>query len=214
MTYRLPSPYRQHFSTDGQQRNPAVTNPLPDPRNMPTGCWFGGKVQLAFAAYAGAEGYFRETDWATPIFDLQPQLRGLYPQASSGGVNGTKRFNAVPIWQNFYSGKPQRLHVQFAGLNSPNWALLNIKLLAQEWGHISDAGEVQAITAESDITGNLVTAGAGAAAATTQTPSVILNFSPYGEESPIRFWQLRLRIVMVESTGLADPSYTLNGAYY
>jgi hypothetical protein len=211
MSYRLPSPHRKGFSTQGQFRNPAVSNPLPLPEDMPAGCWFGGKIQLGFVPYAGPEGYNRQSAWSSPIFDLQPQLRGFYPQGSSGGANNTKRFNAIPIWRDYQSGTPQRLHVQIVGLSTTPASILNMIVLSQEFGHVSDSGQVQAVTAQGDITSQLITGDAG-----FQTNSVILNFSPYGEESPIRFWQLHLRIVMDKLTVPAtpDPRYTIEGAYY
>ena len=198
---RLPSPYRQGFSTDGQFRNPAGTLPLPNPTDMPAGCWFGNRLGVYLKAPAIAvPDAVEEAFWASPIFDLQPQLRGLAPSGVSGNARGNG-YNAIPLW-----GGSGRLHIQIGNLLSSVTSLSNIKLTSSEFAHISDPSKVVQALATSDITSQL----------TQETDSIVLHYAPIGEGMPVRYWQVKLRFFRTEATAPPSdpPQYFVDAGYY
>lgn len=198
---RLPSPYNrnQEFSTAPQFRNPAQTNPLPQPANMPVACWFGTRQILNGWQDASALDYDKVMYWQSPIFDLQPQLRGLQPNGASGTATNNG-LNTVPIWGN------GTLHVQISNLKADKESLFNIILNTVELAHISDSGRIVQVLPESDITNQIA----------KDTDSIILNFSPYGGGSNIRYWQLRLQFIRIRDTSPSSspPTYFLDSGYY
>jgi len=196
---RLPSPYRHGFSTDGQYRNPAGTLPLPSPTNMPSGVWFGNRVSV-FLKPTSAEDAESEAFWASPIFDLQPQLRGLAPSGVSGNAQGNG-YNAVPVW-----GGAGRLHIQISNLRAAATSLTNIKVTSSEFAHISDPSKVVQALATSDITSQIV----------QETDSVVLHYAPIGEGLPVRYWQVKLRFFRTEDTtpSTDPPNYFVDTGYY
>jgi hypothetical protein len=203
MSSRLPSPYRREFSTEGQFRNPAGTLPLPQPTNMPVGCWFGNRVSLPFQLNADPD-FESDVWWASPIFDLHPELRGLQPSGSTGRSSNfdarTNGVNAVPIW-----GAGGNLYVQVSNLASMATALESVKVLTQEFGHVSDAGQIVQVQAISDISSQFI----------KETDSVILVFGAIGESTPVRYWQVRLHFVRVSTPAVPTlPVYYVDSAYY
>jgi hypothetical protein len=212
MSYRIPGPVRENFDYSGQFRNPAATVPLPAPKDMPVSVWFGGVSALRWTAAAAPN--FLETTWASPIFDLRPDLRGLQPGGSTGrarnnnGLGSTS--SAVPIWNNS-AGRESRdmcLHVQIVGLRITQTAQTAISCSLLEFGHVSDPGQVQQITPPYDITSQLTGENLN---------SVLLNFNPYGEGRPARYWQCRLHFVRYRAVAGGDPNgppYQITGAYY
>lgn len=206
MSNRLPSPYNsnQQFSTNGQFRNPAGTNPLPQPTNMPAACWFGNRQVLN--NWKGEPTYDWEMDWQSPIFDLQPQLRGLQSQSTTGinqTILGGQRYNtggnAVPIW-----GRGA-LHVQISNLLATVSSLTNLKVLVREFSHIGDSGQVTQVLPEADITQSF----------NTKTNSIILHFHPLGEGSFVRFWQVRLKFYRPNTDPLTDnPTFYIDSGFY
>ena len=201
MSYRLPSPYNrnQQFSTRGQFRNPAQTNPLPMPTDMPVGAWFGNRVAITLKTTAEPDAE-SEVYWASPIFDLQPELRGLNPSGTSATV-GNNGPNAVPIW-----GGSGRLHIQVGNLRSSNTSLTNIKLTSAEFAHVTDSGKTTQALATSDITSQLQ----------QETDSVILHYAPIGEGIPVRYWRVKLRFFRTENTAPASdpPTFFIDSGYY
>jgi hypothetical protein len=196
MSYRLPGSLRQEFSTVGQQGNRPATLPLPPPTNMPVQAWFGGRFVPTFGA-ATADFPGGEFGWRSPIFDLQPQLRGLNPQGASGPNNPASR-NAIPLW-----GRSGVLHVQITGLTALADSVVNTKLLGTESAHISDPGQLQQVLPESDFTSTL----------NIQTNSVILSFRPYGQGTGVRYWRLNLRFGLTAALG-QNPQYVIDASYY
>lgn len=194
MSYRLPAPLRQKYSTEGQFNNPAATAPMPPPTNMPVACWFQDQISLRFAASAE---YFREVSWSSPIFDLRPELRGM-PSGFNAVGGGRTAPNAVPIWG---SGA---LHVQINNLTNTPQSLTNVGLFGFESGHLSDPGRLRQILPSNDLT-QYIQCG---------TPSVILSFDPPGEGHVVRYWRIRLRFIITEDTGLNPPLYSIDSAYY
>jgi hypothetical protein len=197
MSYRLPSPYNrnQQFSTEGQFRNPAQTNPLPMPTNMPVGAWFGNRISITLKATSEADAE-SEVYWASPIFDLQPELRGLNPSGTSGGSP-----SAVPIW-----GGSGRLHIQIGNLRATAAQLTNLKVTSSEYAHISDSRKTVQALATSDITSQIQ----------QETDSIILHYAPIGEGIPVRFWRVKLRFLRTEDTSPSTnpPSFYIDSGFY
>ncbi len=201
MSYRLPSPYNrnQQFSTQGQFRNPAQTVPLPQPANMPVGCWFGNRISITLKPTSAVDAD-SEVFWASPIFDLQPQLRGLNPSGTST-TQGNTGPNAVPIW-----GGGGRLHIQISNLRSSNTSLTNLKLTSSEFANVSDSGKLAQALATSDITSQLQ----------QETDSVILHYAPIGEGIPVRYWRVKLRFFRTADTSPSSnpPTFFVDTGYY
>jgi len=172
---------------------------MPDPTNMPAGCWFGNRMAVVLKATAAADAT-EEAFWASPIFDLQPQLRGLNPSGVSGNSQGNG-YNAIPLW-----GGSGRLHVQIGNLRSDKFSLTNIRLTSSEFAHVSDPSKVVQALATSDITSQLV----------QETGSVVLHFSPIGGGNPVRYWQVKLRFYRTEDSAPASdaPQYFVDTGYY
>lgn len=157
-------------------------------------------------APAGVDAYFRGVVWRTPIYDLRPNLRGMYPNGHrqvSPGSGG----NAVPIWG--WSG--HRLYVQITGLQQtpPAGQFLpgrSLKLLATEFAHVSDSGQLQQVLPQADITSQV----------NPDTNSAVLVFRPVGEALPMRFWQLSLQFIVTDQTTPAQQpaALTLDAGYY
>lgn len=217
MSYRLPFPERQNWDPSGQYRNPGATNPLPQPTNIPVGCWFGASAPLNWQATTDS-GYNQKAIWRSPIYDLRPELRGMsaggfrtsgttsvasntgagYSQVTQGRRDNSK--NAVPIW----GGIGGHLLVQVSGLESANNARTGIVVFTSENAHISDPAKAVPIIAENDATFALE----------TNTDSSILTFSPTGEAGPVRFWQLALTFYRRDDVTGTLPRYVIEAAYY
>ncbi len=197
MSYRLPSPYNrnQQFSTQGQFRNPAQTMPLPQPTNMPVGAWFGNRVAITLKPSSEPDAE-SEVYWSSPIFDLQPELRGLNPSGTTGGSP-----TAIPIW-----GSGGRLHIQIGNLRASAAQLTNLKLTSSEFAHISDSAKCVQALATSDITSQIQ----------QETDSVILHYAPIGEGIPVRFWRVKLRFFRTENTSPSTnpPTFFIDSGFY
>lgn len=203
MYSRLPSPYNanKQFSTEPQFRNPAGTNPLPTPQNMPSPCWFGNRQILDSWTTVAGEG--NELFWASPIFDLQPQLRGLVSQNTtgstfSGNENASRGLNSIPIWGG------GALHLQISNLLGASTSLTELRLFTIEEAHVSDSGALVQVLPSADVTQQL----------NTTTDSVILNFCPLGEGSNVRFWRCKLRFTRADIGGIPLPIFYINSGYY
>jgi len=206
-------------NTTGYGFNPARSLPFPKPKNMPQGCWFSGAVRLPWAAPPlplgpGEAPYFRGVLWASPIFDLRPNLRGLKPQGTTQISPGSSG-NAIPIWgwsnhmlyiqvSNIINGAAEGIApVIPPGFFVPGQTL---KVLASEWGHVSDSGQLRQVLPSSDITSQF----------NTGTDSAVITVRPVGEGLPIRYWRVNLQFIVTDqSTAGAQPT-TLNvhAGYY
>ena len=201
MSYRLPGPLREQYSTRGQFNNKPGTNPLPRPVNMPVSCWFGGKQHVKFETGTIAGFPFVTTyEWRSPVYDLHPELRGISGSAS----NNRNPSSGVPIWRS--NGKA--LHLQVSGLDTASLSRDTVGLIAQEYGHITDPGQVATseISEKADITAQI----------SGNTNSAIMHFAPAGKAgSYVRYWQLRLVFGQFDtSAGGFLPAYTVEGAFY
>lgn len=217
MSYRLPFPERTEWDPSGQYRNPGATNPLPQPTNIPVGCWFGAVAPLNWQD-TSVDGYNKTAIWRSPIFDLRPELRGMsaggfrtsgtistasntgagYAQVTQGRRDNAK--NAVPVW----GGTRGHLLVQVEGLASANNARTGIVVFTSENAHISDPAKATPILADNDATFALE----------TNTNSAILSFSPTGEHAPVRFWQVTLTFFRRDDVTGTLPRYNVEAAYY
>lgn len=200
MNNRLPSPYNsnQQFSTAPQFRNPAGTNPLPRPSNMPASCWFGNRQVLN--NWRGEPVYDNEMDWQSPIFDLQPQLRGLQSQTTTSANNSYNTGgNSIPIWGRGH------LHLQLTNLLGSPSQLTNLKVVSREYAHISDSGQIAQVLPDADISQQF----------NTGTNSIILSFNPLGEGSTVRFWQVRLKFYRPNTSPSTDnPTFYIDSGLY
>jgi len=219
--YPLPYPMRSgQFDDSAQFRNPAGTMPFPHPGDMPVGVWLGDEVRVEFKGVAPPPPFglpYFPTDvvtgwalWSSPVFDLQPELRGVSNNMSNrSGVAGSPTlggFGATPIWG---SGGKQ-LRVAFSKAPStPRFAVYEY-----EEGHIIDPAKIQPITYTpgQNITAAYLTGtnlGAG------QQYSTTLNFAPFG--SGMRYWRCNLLFLRLESAFPADPApttFNLQAVYY
>ena len=221
MSYKLPYPQRSGWDPSGQFRNPGATIPLPQPTNMPVGCWFGAEAALAWSATTQA-GYNQQALWRSPIFDLRPELRSMSSngfatsgtistasytgQAANGGYTQVTQgrrdnaMNAVPIW----GGMGGHLLIQVSGLTSTPTSRDGIVVFSSEGAHVSDPGRLALILANNDATFALE----------TQTNTAILGFTATGENAPTRFWQLTLNFFRRDDIVGVLPTYTVEAAYY
>jgi hypothetical protein len=205
MYSRLPSPYNpnKQFSTDQQFRNPAGTNPLPRPSDMPSSCWFGNRQVLN--NWRGEPVEDNEMMWASPIFDLQPQLRGLNGQSTTNmgsplNNRQNRGLNAIPLWGG------GALHLQISNLQGTNSQLTDLKLIVTEEAHISDSGQLAQVLPAADITQQI----------NTTTNSVILSFQPLGDGSKVRFWRVMLKFYRNDNVSpvLPLPTFYIDAGYY
>ena len=201
MSYRLPGPPRETYSTQGQFNNKPATNPLPAPSNLPISCWFGSRLVITLSA-GGLAGtpFATNYDWRSPIYDLHPELRGTN---SSGTSNRRNPSSAVPLW----NSRGKILHIQLTGLDTNNLTRENLGLIAQEYGHISDPGLASSseIAEKADISAQI----------SGNTNSCILHFDPAGKSgSYVRYWQIRLMFGQFVNNAAFKPQFTLEGAFY
>jgi hypothetical protein len=211
MTYRLPFPLPGQYDPSGPFNNPGGTNPLPAPGNIPTPCWFGAALNLNWVA-SGVVGINLTSSWASPIFDMRPDIRGLSPNNAGGftrvaqGAAGARSMMAgVPMWN-----PSAQLWVQLSnpinqfGLLGGN--LLGFEILATEQVHISNPQNLQTVSPAQDITEEFTTMG----------ESSILGWTPVGDGRPARFYRLQLTFNIKANFGAAatGPQMTLESAMY
>ena len=205
----------------GFQNNPYRTVPFPQPSNMPQGCWYSGSVRLPWGAAPAPIGsadtpatYFRGCLWTSPIYDLRPNLRGLSASGTTQ-VGAGSSSNAIPIW----GWSSHMLYVQIRNLRAgaaegvapvlpPGFSLPgnSLKILASEFAHVSDPGQLTQVLPSTDITSQV----------NTDTDSAILNFRPLGEGLPVRFWRLNLQFIVVNQAAAGGEPLPLNleAGYY
>lgn len=197
--WRFPAPYeRQPYNPDGLFNNPAQTLPLPTPTAPPVGVWIGARESLSWTVGGDLTGV--HAYWGTPIFDLRPSLRGLVERTNNPAAQG-----ATPIWVASGIGSGGRLYVQIDDIDQIN-ATSDLEIYAQEFGAVADVGSLQSLTLPVNITLNVVNGGG--------FNSAIVPFTPRGEGSPVRYWQIRLSFRR-GSKAVGDPyPMRVQGAYY
>lgn len=162
-------------------------------------CWIGDRMPLGWTPGAGAEvASFRTAVWGTPLFDLRPDLRAKDGRLSRG----------TPVWRAGGLGSGGHLWIMVEGLNITNGGLNTatqaLRVRMQEFGHIYDSQLVTSITPQVDVTSDFVQAG--------QYNAAVVPVYPPGDGYPIRYW--RVQITFDKTEDIADPVFTLSGAYY
>jgi hypothetical protein len=209
MSYRIPYPVRQKWSTEGQFRNPGNTLPMPYPENMPVGCWYGATLSLPNAvagwATAGTDYTFV---WKSPILDLRPELRGLPGGDPNLTNNVTQRRRdlsiiSVPVW-----GNMKTLFVQVSNLQAANTNLTDMRFAFAESAGIKFAGELKNVVPLTTISEYFQ----------TQSDSTVLCFQPYGGSHPYRYWQVDIQFRRVDGVttglGVPNPPYIIDAGCY
>lgn len=206
------------MARDDLYRNPHGTLPMPDPASMPVPSWQTEKFML------GWQGLVAQTDtafWATPIFDLRPNMRSSNTAAKQG----------IPIWNSYYA----RLYVQLFGLLAPNNNTEGLVIEYREWANttfstthspqppravappgggfpaqVAAYQEVVPVTAWIDATSEVMQG-------LNQPDSVVLAFEPVGSGYPVRYWRTELRFRKVTPDGFvaaAGGPINLQAAVY
>lgn len=168
--------------------SPGSTLPFPAPNAAyrPVGQWASERTGLAWGP--GTTPVLRSASWATPVFDLRPDLHG---------VDSSKQDNAVPI--NRVSG--QQLFVALSGLDSNH---VGLRVRARQLAHPTDTRWIQRYEPDTDVTAQITTGLDGA----------MLAFFPPSDGYPCRFWKLVLIFQFlpsgIEGAGsLPDPLPTI-----
>lgn len=193
-------------------RNPYGSVPSPDAKEIPKTLW---TTQAGMPiAWQGLNANGNDTAfWATPVFDLRPDLRSARSTAKFG----------VPIWDG-----DARLYIQLFGLTAAAANTQFLRLGAQEFANTTFGqvttpqparaallpGEsvpaqigrdpVVAVTSIIDLSSELMMG-------TNQPNSVILVFAPLGEGYPVRYWKVQLSFVNIGALG---PALSLQAAVY
>ena len=234
-SYPMPYPQKSgQYDDSGMYRNPAGTIPFPQPADMPVGYWSGSQqlielvpeAQFRLAAPPDPGWPFpygrpltyplisHGATWSSPVFDLQPELRGVSNNQSNRStlftpVGQTERtpFTAVPIWGS--AGK--LLRVQMDNVN----ATYQFQILVWEEGHVIDPAQVAPITSTpgQDIT-SVFTSGAPAIAGSYKG---CLTFAPTGGPSANRYWRLNLIFLQTSQYGPSPGdvgALTVQASYY
>lgn len=148
----------------------------------------------------GTQVYYT-SHWASPLFDLRPELRGTGQNVPGG----------VKIWRQGY-GAGCRLWVQVEGVNQggvlSGTAARGLRVFAQEFGHIYDSQRVQSMTPLVDVSRDF--------ANNADRQSVPLQFYPLGDGYPIRFWRIEITFQKIVNEDPRPPgiALTVGGAYY
>ena len=211
MTSRLPFPLPGPYSPGALHRNPAVTNPLPFPGDIPSPCWFGGGISLVWNSVVGSVADTQlQATWASPIFDMRPDLRGISPNNAGGFTNtaGPRSImSGVPMWNPAASLWIQlenpRLVNGLLGVN-----LAGLKVIATEEVHICNPQNIATISDPADITEEFSTLGR----------SSILSWYPAGDGNPARYYRLTLTFNVLQNWQAPEPTVgpeiTLQAAMY
>lgn len=158
---------------------------------MPVGAWIGNRGSLSNWTANPEAGVLWRTGWASPIFDLRPDLGGV----TDTGKN-TTRTSAVPIWRAAGQNVAAQLFVQTSNLTT----FFAVQVLSIEEAHIADVNAVVSINDPEDVT----------SAFTSKGMDSLLTFSPYGSGYPVRYWRLRLQFDILDNMygpapGVATP---------
>lgn len=152
---------------------------------MPVGAWVGNRGALSNWTVNPASGVLWRTTWASPIFDLRPDLGALSDNRNNA------RVSAVPIWRAAGQNVATQLFVQISGLTS----FSGLQVLSIEEAHICDVIAIATINDPEDITSALTSKG---------TDSII-TVSPYGSGYPARYWRLQLQFDILDNQGGPAP---------
>jgi hypothetical protein len=109
------------------------------------------------------------------------------------------------VWHAGYGGTG-KVWIQLANLNAAPSNTEDLRVTAQEFAHIYDPDQVQAVTGQIDITAEIIVG-------TNGPPSVVVGFLPIGDGYPVRYYRLNLTFDRL-SVFPADPEITVCAAYY
>ena len=189
----------------GYAYNPSGSLPYPQAQNMPVGCWDGGAVKLQLRAATGAETFYRRGEWASPIFDLRPDLRGVSKSTgqsvTAGGVRQSFDLEGTPIW----NGQSAGLWIQVNGLDGNNSWLNQLTVESEELASPNDVGLLQRFTDKVDISSEFVSRD--------QKPTTLLQFIPVGQGYSCRYWQIKLTFTW-QDTLAVEPIFGIRSAMY
>lgn len=210
MFNKSPPPFPgANFDTNGFYNNPAGVNPYPQPQGIGVAFWDQQPFPLTFEATTIDEDpYVSKSRWTSPVYDLQPWLRGMQNQKLS---------NAIPIWRQGL-GAAGRLWVQLTNLGPVfalgqyNSQINGLTVLGYAEAHINSEPDIQRVTAKEDITTQIVG---------PDLPSSIYTVFPTGDGYPVRWWRYVLEFWYTklprdqQATGPDFTSpITLTASYY
>jgi len=194
---RLPYPLPRDYDPSGPYRNPGVTNPLPYQADIPTPCWFGGASSVQWQVPAPVSATVNLTaQWASPIFDMRPDIRNLTSNTIDNGTPG--HVAAVPMWN-----PSAQLWLQFEnpslGVNGISaQAMEGLQILSFEESHVCDPQNLSTVSAIEgvDITSEFDTTGA----------SCIMGWYPIGDGNPVRYYRLTLTLNLLLNVKIPEFS--------
>jgi len=103
----------QGYTDENYLKNPLGSVPYPYPASMPEGLWQQNPFVMSWTTTGLPGGVAARSVWASPTFDLLPNMRG---SMSGTGNSGTGDNNAAqPIW--IQRGAMGKLRIQLTGLN-------------------------------------------------------------------------------------------------
>ena len=209
MSGQLPYPLPGGWTDAGPYRNPGQTVPFPAPQDMPVGLWRGERVVVDgwTANPPDDANVLWRLDWASPIFDLRPDLRSV-----SDNRSNTNSFSGVPVWNanSWSSGVHLWLWTQAIGSNAPfidQPDMRGLEVLYQEESNVIDLSQIGTTSDFQDVTAEFTNGG----------NSIITAYNPWGAGNPVRYWRLRLRFQIRDNStfvGPTPPRIVMQGAMY
>jgi hypothetical protein len=198
---KMPGIFPEKVTDAGYMKNPMGADPFPYPSNMPVAIWQQTPTGLAWGTAGLPTGVYARATWASPVFDLRPDLRGIM---ESPGTQ--RRSGAVPIW--IPRGGAGKLWVQVDNLDGTRWGLTGLRVTSTEYANVRDGNNLRQITDPEDITTEFV--------GTAQC--ALGSFLPPGSGYPCRYYRVVLTFdFLVDSSAepeWPDPAYRVSAAYY
>lgn len=133
----------------------------------------GPRVSMAAWTQNPDVGVLWRTEWATPIFDMRPDLGAL----SNNRVGA--HTSAIPIWRAAGQNIATQLFVQVYGITD----FRGFQVISIEEAHVQDLTQILSVTGPQDITADFTSKGVAS----------LSNFSPPGDGYPVRYWRLRIQ---------------------
>lgn len=198
------------FPVPGSAPIPGYENPhgfLPHsaPTMLPEQIWTA-KVGMLWEGVAAANGRTNDTEtgrysqWATPVFDLRPEL---------GGVPAD-----VPVQGGAYQlNRPGQLVIMVT-FNAAPALLDSLNIATWDEANPFDPNDMRPVTSEQDVTMAITTGTApyGLGPYNQGISGLIFAAPPQGPLGYIRYW--RFRMIMRLFVQQADPIVTISAAWY
>jgi hypothetical protein len=176
---------------------------------MPIGLWRGERVVVDgwTANPPDDANVLWRLDWASPIYDLRPDIRSV-----SDNRSNTNSFSGVPVWNanSWSSGVHLWLWTQVIGSNAPfidQPDMRGLEVLYQEESNVIDLSQIGTTSDFQDVTAEFTNGG----------NSIITAYNPWGAGNPVRYWRLRLRFQIRDNStfvGSTPPRIVMQGAMY